>query len=709
MELLFDVGCKNALMATGLAILAASCAWLFHRPALTHALWLLVLLKLVTPPFWPVYVPVPTIAQPDITVTATTAGKDAEKTDFASNTTNELFEPSFQESTDLIAATSAYTNQDDLKPERETNPLDISQTGNEAVLSFRLKPALFSVWLTGAVAWFALAGWRLWQFRRLLRFAQPVSAKIQDQVSQYAHQLGLTRTPSAWMVPGAVSPMLWALVGRPRLLLPADLWERMNETQRATLLVHELAHLCRRDHWVRLLELVAGGLFWWHPVVWWAKRELRQAEEECCDAWVVWALPRSARDYALALMETVDFLSEVRFALPAAVSGIGHVHFLKRRLAMIMLGTTSRNLSRLGFLALVALGALLLPLAPSWAQPGAAAKAPPDDPASKPPAKKDVSPYQPPNIALVEKGDAKRYALGLVSSQSVDEAKDEIELLQAQLQIKEAEALEAQARYEQARKRLDRLKDLKGKGVLSQEEFAKAEDEAALMRAQLEPKEAQIAEAKIRLGHARRRLARLTETSKPPPHTTSSGATASITKSSTTTVPTSDVKDELKALMHARAALELRVKELEDQLNRSRVNEQQMSELMKRYYDAVNDKISVAEKLQKELQEKGNYANRIRDFERAMAEYQKALEIAQTGTSAKPPEPDKAKSLKALETRLDALARELEMLRKELKNYSSQSVTPGPGTRVTIPVEIKKTPAPGKPAIPPDKPKDPTR
>ena len=205
MELLFDVGCKNALMATGLAILAASCAWLFHRPALTHALWLLVLLKLVTPPFWPVYVPVPTIAQPDITVTATTAGKDAEKTDFASNTTNELFEPSFQESTDLIAATSAYTNQDDLKPERETNPLDISQTGNEAVLSFRLKPALFSVWLTGAVAWFALAGWRLWQFRRLLRFAQPVSAKIQDQVSQYAHQLGLTRTPSAWMVPGRMT------------------------------------------------------------------------------------------------------------------------------------------------------------------------------------------------------------------------------------------------------------------------------------------------------------------------------------------------------------------------------------------------------------------------------------------------------------------------------------------------------------------------
>src|SRR6202022_2157966 len=100
------------------------------------------------------------------------------------------------------------------------------------------------------------------------------------------------------------------------------LWDRLTSEQQTTLLTHELAHLRRRDHWVRGLELVVTGLYWWHPIVWWARRELRQAEEECCDAWVVAALPRAAKAYAIALMETLDFLSEARPALPLGASGI---------------------------------------------------------------------------------------------------------------------------------------------------------------------------------------------------------------------------------------------------------------------------------------------------------------------------------------------------------------------------------------------------
>jgi beta-lactamase regulating signal transducer with metallopeptidase domain len=89
--------------------------------------------------------------------------------------------------------------------------------------------------------------------------------------------------------------MLWAVLRRPRLLLPAGLWDDLDEAQRDTLIAHELAHLRRRDHWVRLVEVAATVLYWWHPAVWWARRELREAEEQCCDAWVVWSMPRCAR------------------------------------------------------------------------------------------------------------------------------------------------------------------------------------------------------------------------------------------------------------------------------------------------------------------------------------------------------------------------------------------------------------------------------
>jgi uncharacterized membrane protein len=170
-------------------------------------------------------------------------------------------------------------------------------------------------------------------------------------------------------VPGAVSPMIWAIGAAPRLLFPARLLDRLDGEQRVALLLHELAHVRQRDHWVRLVELLVVTLYWWHPVVWWARRELREAEEQCCDAWVVWASRGEGHAYARALLETVAFVSHARCPLPAAASGIGYVSQLRRRLTMIMQGNTPRSLSALGWIVVLTLGLCLLPLAAQAEQP----------------------------------------------------------------------------------------------------------------------------------------------------------------------------------------------------------------------------------------------------------------------------------------------------------------------------------------------------
>ena len=140
---------------------------------------------------------------------------------------------------------------------------------------------------------------------------------VHDRARLLAERLGLRHCPRVWVVPAPISPLLWALVGEPRLLVPASLLERLTEEQWDTLLAHELAHLRRRDHWVRILELACLGLYWWHPAVWWARCRLREVEEQCCDAWVVWALPGAVETYATAPVEAVTYLSvrPIRFAL----------------------------------------------------------------------------------------------------------------------------------------------------------------------------------------------------------------------------------------------------------------------------------------------------------------------------------------------------------------------------------------------------------
>ena len=64
------------------------------------------------------------------------------------------------------------------------------------------------------------------------------------------------------------------------IVLPTPLINLLDESQQKVVLAHELAHLARHGWLIRWLDIVAGGLYWWHPAVWLALRELRQAEDK---------------------------------------------------------------------------------------------------------------------------------------------------------------------------------------------------------------------------------------------------------------------------------------------------------------------------------------------------------------------------------------------------------------------------------------------
>lgn len=397
---LLELGLSNVLVASVIAMLAAAAGRWLRRPALTHGLWLLVFLKLLTPPLFAI--PVGWRTPPPQIVQVNEPAPDSE-----SHRPDIPVRPDRHRPPEPVMVDQANVNvepevagwesprhdlpEDDVHAPPPGEPVAPGpkppfavRLENEGLAlpenTLRAAPAeilswaaavdwsclLGAFWLTGAALWFAVAAVRLVRFHRLLRFAAPAPADLQAEAQELAARLGVA-CPRVWLVPGQLSPMLWFWL-TPRLLLPAGLLKRLDAEQRQALLAHELAHWRRGDHWVRRLELLVLGLYWWCPLVWWARHELQQAEEECCDAWVVWLLPGAARSYALALVETADFLSGARAVLPPAASGIGHAQSLRRRLTMIMRDKTPRALTVGGVLAVLAVGALLLPLAPTWAQ-----------------------------------------------------------------------------------------------------------------------------------------------------------------------------------------------------------------------------------------------------------------------------------------------------------------------------------------------------
>jgi beta-lactamase regulating signal transducer with metallopeptidase domain/WD40 repeat protein len=322
MSALLELALTNALAAIPLALLAWLIGWWTKRPAVRHALWLLVLLKLVIPaPFrLPAAVELPFPAP----FSATIANESRRPTpDFA----DEAF-------AGVILDASPATGEP-----VEVSPAIVVPSADEIVPV--ASPQVLArwglgLWIAGILIWFARQLVRAVRFRFIaLRQAIP-SPHLQQQIHELAPQMGLQFVPRVWLTQTVMSPMLWGCGGRAKLLFPSDLASRLDDDACATLLAHELAHYVRGDHYVRVLELLATGLFWWHPVLLWARLQIEEAEEECSDALVVEQFPENPRKYAEALLDTIDYLCETAHALPPVACGLGHSYFLRRRLTKIM-------------------------------------------------------------------------------------------------------------------------------------------------------------------------------------------------------------------------------------------------------------------------------------------------------------------------------------------------------------------------------------
>ena len=70
---------------------------------------------------------------------------------------------------------------------------------------------------------------------------------------------------------------------RPTIGLPGDFSSRFSDGQQETMLAHELAHLAARDPVWYLLADLAAAILWWHPLVWWNRRQLHAASEAAAD------------------------------------------------------------------------------------------------------------------------------------------------------------------------------------------------------------------------------------------------------------------------------------------------------------------------------------------------------------------------------------------------------------------------------------------
>lgn len=222
-----------------------------------------------------------------------------------------------------------------------------------------LPAVLLGVWVLGAGTMTGIA-WRRWaRFRRLTAHADPAPPEWQVLAARLTGELSLRRAPEVVTVPGRLPPLVVPGRARPRVLLPAALLGRLDAPQKAALLLHELVHVQRGDHLVRLLEFAVGVAYWWLPVVGPIGRRLRACEEACCDAAVVARLPDARRDYARLLLDVIDFTDAREHV--ASVTAMSAADDLEARLRAILDPARAPRGTRLGGAVAVGLACAVLP------------------------------------------------------------------------------------------------------------------------------------------------------------------------------------------------------------------------------------------------------------------------------------------------------------------------------------------------------------
>ena len=179
--------------------------------------------------------------------------------------------------------------------------------------------------------------------------------KRKSQPAPLALPMPLSRSVSVRLSPRIGMPMALGYL-RPAILLPDSFADSLTPPQLRLVLLHESAHLERRDDWTSLAERLLRAVFFIHPAVYFIGRQLDREREMACDDWVV-AHSGSTKPYAEALARVAELTSLGHPPLLAA--GAGRRKEIFTRLEALLDSARNRLPSASPPLVLAA-GALLL-------------------------------------------------------------------------------------------------------------------------------------------------------------------------------------------------------------------------------------------------------------------------------------------------------------------------------------------------------------
>jgi len=199
------------------------------------------------------------------------------------------------------------------------------------------------VWMAGVAVFLLWLGGRAVRYTAWLRARRkPLPHGLRESIRKLSAGLKFRKRQRIWLVEDIRQPFVWGLL-RGSVYLPADFMNLHGSDRQRSILAHELSHVVRFDAGVNLLQVLVQAAYWFHPLMWWANRKIRQEREKCCDEMAVAHLNTPPEHYTGALVDTLA--AERRSAHPIpSLAIVGSVKDIEERITtMLKPGKTFRK------------------------------------------------------------------------------------------------------------------------------------------------------------------------------------------------------------------------------------------------------------------------------------------------------------------------------------------------------------------------------
>jgi beta-lactamase regulating signal transducer with metallopeptidase domain/polyhydroxyalkanoate synthesis regulator phasin len=305
---------SNLLVALALAIVALVLQRRYRANALANVVWVMVLLKLLSPPL---------VSLPLVEVESLVNSAEATLSHSIVAEAGGLADEVISDAAELSLLNA--------------NPEEQEPAGNGGIISSQAIVSLGVVWIGVTALLLVVSLFRIIRFHiQIHRQAKSVEPWVRQLGNQVAATLGLQKTPRIAVLPANISPFVWWVGGKPQIFLSQLAIDQLQPTELRMVLAHEIVHIRRFDHCVRWLEWFSAAVLWWNPVMWVARQQLRATEEIACDETVIRLAGIAKFDYANSLLKMAEILAKSTNRPPTVASEFNSGGTLEKRLKMII-------------------------------------------------------------------------------------------------------------------------------------------------------------------------------------------------------------------------------------------------------------------------------------------------------------------------------------------------------------------------------------